>query len=121
MLKGVSVARRKRVKPAEVTTSRMRALARLRAEAQAHFLRAGTGRAQQRGEGVVDAADGIEIVLELIVGEGLDDHPGAVLGQRLADVRGCSDRVAHIVETIEYGDEIVVLCREIPWLWRRQR
>ena len=44
----------------------------------------------------------------MVVCERLDDHPGAVGRERLVDVRGRADRVAHVVQAIEYAHEVVV-------------
>src|ERR1700722_7382604 len=79
----------------------------LRAEAQSNFLRARRWRAKQSREAVINAADRIEIVLELVVGKGLDDHPGAVFGERLKNVLSRTDGIAHIVQAIEDRNEVV--------------
>src|ERR1700722_7247417 len=79
----------------------------LRAEAQSNFLRARRWRAKQGREAVVNAADGIEIVLELVVGKGLDDHPGAIFGERLKNVLRRADGIAHVVQAIKHRNEIV--------------
>ena len=62
---------------------------------------------------VEDAADRVEVVLDAVVGERLDDHPGAVGGQRLAHVRGGADRVAHVVQAVEEGDQVVAAARVV--------
>ena len=64
---------------------------------------------------IIDAAHGIQIVLQLVIGKGLNDHPCAILGQRLPDVRSRPDGVAHVMQAIEDGDEVVVSCPEILW------
>ena len=113
MLNGVSVARRKRLNPADVTTSRMRASP---AWAPRH---SPTSCDREQGvhnsveKRIVDSPYRIQIVLQLVVGKGLDDHPRAVLGQRLPDVRSRPDRVAHVVQAIEDGDEVVVFAGKI--------
>ena len=50
----------------------------LRAKGEGLGLGHGGGDAKEGGGGVEDAADGVEIVFGGVVGEGLDDHPGAV-------------------------------------------
>ena len=121
MLKGVSVARRKRLKPAEVTTSRMRASPACAPRHSPTSCDREQGVHKQRRERVVDPAHGIQIVLQLVIGKGLDDHPRPVLGQRLADVRRRSDRVAHVMQAIEDRDEIVVLARKLLCLGHLER
>ena len=64
-----------------------------------------------RREGIVDAADRIEIVREAVAGLRLDQHQRAVRLQGLSDVRDRADRIAHVVQRIEHGDEIVVRIR----------
>ena len=51
---------------------------------------------------VEDAPDRVEVVLDAVVGERLDDHPGAVVGERLADVRRGADGIAHVVQAVEH-------------------
>ena len=80
----------------------------LRAQTQSDFLRPRAGRAQQRGKRVVDPANGIQIVLQLIIGKRLDDHPRAILGQRLPDVSSGSNWIAHVMQAVEDGNEIVI-------------
>jgi hypothetical protein len=40
--------------------------------------------------------------------KGLNDHPCPILSQGLPDVCGCPDRVAHVMQAIEDGHEVVV-------------
>ena len=61
-------------------------LAGLRAEREPDLLRQRRGRAEQRREPVVRAADRVEVVLDAVAGRRLDDHPRAVGGERLAHV-----------------------------------
>ena len=83
-------------------------LAGLRAKTQSHFLGARAGRAQQRRKRVVNAAHGIQVVLDVVICKWLDDHPAAISLQRLANVFGRPHRVSHIVQAVEYRHEIVV-------------
>src|ERR1700727_2729040 len=69
----------------------------LRAEAPRYFLRARTRRAEQRGERVIHAARRGQIFLHGVVGKRLDNHPSAIFAQRLADVFGGADGIAHIM------------------------
>jgi hypothetical protein len=84
----------------------------LRAEGQADLLRQRAGRAQVVREGVVGAPERVEVLLNGVARKRLDDHPGAVRGQRLADVAGGADRVAHVVQAIEHGDQVIALAGE---------
>src|ERR1700691_5461055 len=73
-------------------------LASLSAQTHPHLLRSGTGRAQQSRERIVDAAYRVQIVLKVVIGEGLDDHPRTIFGQGCADMRSSAHRVSHVVE-----------------------
>src|ERR1700730_1509725 len=86
-------------------------LAGLRSQAESYFLRSRTRRAQQGRERVVDTAHRIQIVLQLVIRKWLDDHPCAVFAQRFPDVHRRSDWSAHVVQTVEYSHEIIVLPR----------
>ena len=48
----------------------------------------------------------------MVVGKRLDDHPRAVFRERLADVRGGADGIAHVMQAVEDGDQVVVSARE---------
>ena len=102
-MKGVSVARRKRVKPAGGDDLAQARLAGLRAEPEADLLRQRGGRADQRRGAVVDAADRVEVVLDLVAGERLDDQPRAVVVERAEHVARSADRVAHVVQAVEHA------------------
>ncbi len=65
------------------------------------------GDAQERGERVVDTADLVEVVGHSVAGGGLDDHPGAVRREHLPDVTCRADRVAHVVQAVEAGHQVV--------------
>ena len=111
MLISVSLARRKRVRPALVTTSRIRASRawrRARARRPATAMRG----AQQGREAVQGPSERVEVVLHPVAGHRLDDHPGAVGRQGLADVPGGADGIAHVVEAVEHGDEVISAARE---------
>src|SRR6202522_2912881 len=88
-------------------------LACLSAQTHPHFLRSGTGRAQQSRERIVDAAHRVQIVLKVIIRERLDDHPGTVVAQGGPDVRGGSDWVSHVVEAVEDRHEVIVFTWEL--------
>src|SRR4051795_556981 len=64
-------------------------------------------RADQGRAAVEDSADGIEVLLQPVVGEWFDQQQGAVLVQRPPDRAGHRDGVAHVVQTVEHGDEVV--------------
>ncbi len=68
-------------------------------------------RADQRRGRVEDAADRVEVVLDAVVRERLDDHPGAVRRERLAHVPRRADRVAHVVQAVEERHEVVAGAR----------
>ena len=107
MLNGVSAARRKRVNPPPVDDLADARLAGLGAEREPDVLRQRRRRAQQRREAVVGAADGVEVVLDAVAGGRLDDHPGAVGREHLADVPRGADRVAHVVQAVEHRHQVV--------------
>ena len=110
MLNGVSVARRNRVKPPRLATSASRfspacapSASRRRSGLLAHCRRD----ADARREGIKDAPDRIEVLGEAVAGVRLDQHQRAVLLQRGADVLERADRIAHVVQRVEQGREIV--------------
>ena len=76
-------------------------LAGLGAERQPDLLGQRGGRAEQRRGRVVDAADRVEVVLDAVVGERLDDQPGAVVVERSEHVARGADRIAHVVQAVE--------------------
>src|ERR1700730_10335420 len=88
-------------------------LACLRAERKTNLLRERSRRADSRRCGIKQCTDRVEVVFEPVVGEWLDNHPGAIWRQRLADVMRGAGRVAHVVKTIEEADQIKSLGREI--------
>ena len=100
-LNGVSAARRKRVKPPAVTTSRSRASPACAPSASPTSCASDAGVQTQRRGGVEDAADRVEVVLDAVAGERLDDQPRAVAAERLAHVARRADRVAHVVQAVE--------------------
>jgi len=58
-------------------------------------------------EGVVGATDRVEVVLDPVGGRGLDDHPRPVVRECAAHVTGDGDRVAHVVQAVEAGYEVI--------------
>jgi hypothetical protein len=70
------------------------------------------GGAEYRREGVVGAADRVEVVLHAIAGLGLDDHPRPVVGERAAHVAGGGDGIAHVVQAVEAGDQVIARAGE---------
>ena len=106
-LNGVSVARRKRVKPASSSTSRRRASPAC-APSAAPTSWASELRADERRGRVEEAAERVEVLLDAVAGERLDEQPGAVRPS-VAHVRGGADRVAHVVQAVEERDEVVAL------------
>ena len=81
----------------------------LGAQREPYFLRHGSRTADESREPVEDPADRIEIVGEIVMGEGLDQHEGAVGVERPADMGGGALGVAHVVQAVEAGDEVVVV------------
>src|SRR5580704_60434 len=47
------------------------------------------------------------------MGKRFDDHPSAILAQRIAHMGCCAYRITHVVETIEHRNQIVVLARKL--------
>jgi hypothetical protein len=88
MFTGVSVARRNLVKPA-------------------------SSRADHGRGAVVEPADRVQVVGQPVIGEGLDQHPGAVGRQALADVLRGTDRIAHVVQGVEDGDQAIGFAAEV--------
>ena len=113
MLNGVSAARRTREKPPSRITSAKPLFAGLRAERRADFLVQRGRHADTGREGVEDAPDRVEIVGQAVAGHRLDQHQRAVGLQRLARMRGRADRIAHVVQGVEHGDEIEADAREV--------
>src|SRR5207245_3994123 len=66
-------------------------------------LRTGGRHADERGERVVDPAHRVEVLRQRVAGQRLDDQPGAVRVERLPDVPGRADRIAHVVQAVERG------------------
>src|SRR5262249_44334669 len=58
----------------------------LRSQAQTNLLRAGARRTKQGRKRVIDPSDWIQVLGQPVFGEGLDDHPGTVFGQRLTNM-----------------------------------
>ena len=108
MLNGVSATRRRSYEPAGHDHVPDSGLAGLGAEGQAHLLGERGRRAQQRRERVVGAPDRVEVVLDAVAGLRLDDHPGAPRGERRVHVTGRADRIAHVVQAVEHGDQVVL-------------
>ena len=69
----------------------------------------GSWHADHRRRGVEDPADRIQIIFHTVIGEGLHNHPGAVLRERLFHVLCRADRITHVMQTIEVGNEVVLL------------
>jgi hypothetical protein len=90
--------RRKQLKPARGRHLAQALLAGLGAQGQPRLLRQPTGQAQQRRGGIKGPPDRGQVVLQPIVGIGLDQQQGPVRGQAVVDVGGRPDRVAHVVE-----------------------
>ena len=51
----------------------------------------------------------IQIIFAAVVGEWLHNHPRAMLRECLFDVFRSADRIAHVMQTIEVGNEVVLL------------
>src|SRR6185437_14988692 len=73
-------------------------LAGLRAERVAAGLGQRVRHAQQRGGAVVDPPDRVHVARHVVGGGGLDDEPRAVGLERLTDVPGRGQWVAHVVQ-----------------------
>src|SRR4051812_950351 len=87
-------------------------LARLRPERVPAGLGEPVRYGEERREAVVDPPDGVEVVLHPVARGRLDDHPGPVGGQRLADVAGRTERVAHVVQAVEGRHQVVAATGE---------
>ena len=85
----------------------------LGAERRADRLRQRGRRAQQRREAVVGPAHGVEVVLDPVAGGRLDEQPHAVGGEGLVHPLGRADRVAHVVQGVERGHEVVARAAEL--------
>ena len=94
------------------STAFSRASPRLRAERQPDLLRQRAGRAQQRRERVVRAPDRVEVVLDRVAGPRLDDHPRAAGRERGPHLARDARRVAHVVQAVERGHEVVAVGRQ---------
>src|SRR5690606_11475064 len=60
---------------------------------------------------VVDPPYGVQVVGDAVVGERLDQHPDAVVVDRFTHVPRRPHRVAHVVQAVEEGDQVVVAPR----------
>ena len=69
----------------------------------------GSGYADHRRRSVEDSAHRIQIIFHTVICERLHNHPGTILCERLLHVVRSADRIAHVMQTIEVGDEVVVL------------
>ena len=79
----------------------------LRSQPETDFLGQRRRGANHGGSRVHDAANGVVVLLRRVAREGFDDHPNAISLQGLKNVPGGADRIAHIVQTIEKGHQIV--------------
>jgi hypothetical protein len=79
----------------------------LSAERESDLLGTRGGRTDHRRGGVEDPADRVQVVFEPIVRERLDDHERAAGRQRVAHVSRCTDRISHVVQTVEHCDQVV--------------
>ena len=66
------------------------------------------GAAHRRRGGIVEATDGIDVVLDPVAGKWLDQHECAVLRQGACRVPDRIDRAAHVMQAVEEADQIVV-------------
>ena len=87
-------------------------LPRLGAERVAARLRHRVRQAEEGREVVVHAADRVLVAARVVLRERLDDHPGAVGGQRLPDVPGRGQRITHVVQAVERRHQVVVPAAE---------
>src|ERR1700722_1119559 len=88
-------------------------LAGLGAEGIAAGLRQRVRHAQLGGGVVVDAPYRAEVAGYFVGRVGLDDQPAAVRLEGLADVPGGGERVAHVVQAVERGGQVVAGAGEI--------
>ena len=100
------------MKPASAAISPDRGLAGLRAERVAALLRQRVGQAQEQRAVVVQPTDRVEGALDRVGGVRLDQQPCAVRSQRLADPPSGTERVAHVVQAVEGGHQLVSGARE---------
>jgi len=80
----------------------------LRAQTKTNFLRERGGNTDHRRSRIVNAAHGIQVGFDVLVGKGLDDHPRAVSRQCLSYVARGSRRIAHVVQAVKESYEVVV-------------
>ena len=63
--------------------------------------------ADHGGDRVIQPADRVEVVADLVASRRLEQHERAVRRQRLSHVARDRERVAHVVEGVEDGDDVV--------------
>src|SRR5207245_6225646 len=81
-------------------------LARLCTQPLADLLVERCGHANHGRRVVVEAADGVHVLFDLVAGDRLNDHPCPIIHQDVAHVGCAAARVAHIVQTVEHRYEI---------------
>src|ERR1022692_865215 len=90
-----------------------RRLAGLRAKRVAAWLRPRVRQAEQRGEGVVNAAYRVEVVGNRFAGHRLDDQPAAAVADHLPDVPCRPERVAHVMQAVEGSHQVIARPGEV--------
>ena len=50
---------------------------------------------------------GLRLSITGVAGVRLDDEPGSVGGERIPDMPSCPERVAHVVQAVERGHQVV--------------
>ena len=82
-------------------------LAGLRAKSRTDLLETRCGCAYECRRRVEDASDAIEIVLESVIGEGLDDQPCAIGFEAGAYMGSRACRVAYVVKAVEHRNVVI--------------
>ncbi len=107
LLNGVDAASRKPRKPAATVTSRIRAGPAWVPSAAPDRLRQRCRGAQQGREAVVGAPHRVEVVLDVVARGRLDEQPDPVGGEGLVHPLRRAHRVAHVVQGVEGGHQVV--------------
>ena len=97
--------------PAVVTTSRIRASPAWAPSASPTSCDSDAGVQSSVENAVVRPPHWVQVVLDPVAGRRLDDHPGAVGGQRLVDMTGRADRITHVVQAVEHRHQVIAAAR----------
>src|SRR5271157_3459588 len=86
-------------------------LSSLCAQGHADLLRQRSRSADHGGRSIEDPPDGMQVALDIVFRARLDNHPRPARHQRTKDVFRRSHRIAHIVQTVEERDQVIVVAR----------